>query len=113
MKRTILALTATLLLATPALAADKPDDFDANGDGQITFPEVMQQVEKSVRSAFDAMDRNHDGVLSDKDFDDMRQGVDKLHRWLDELLAPFMPDDNGDTPKPEKPADDTPERMEV
>ncbi len=49
-----LLLALVLLFATPALAADSPNDqFDANGDGQITFPEVMQKLEKSARSAFD------------------------------------------------------------
>ena len=90
-----LLLALVLLFATPALAADSPNDqFDANGDGQITFPEVMQKLEKSARSAFDAMDHNKDGVLSKKDFDDVREGMEKLEEWLHDLLKPFIKDDD-------------------
>jgi len=58
-------------------------DFDANGDGQVTFEEVMKKVERSARVAFDGMDRNKDGVLSHKDFNDVREGMQKLEEWLD------------------------------
>jgi len=87
--------TVGLLLASPAMAAgNQPDGFDANGDGQITFEEVMQKVEKSACTAFDAMDHNKDGVLSDKDFDDVREGMQKLEDWLHDLLKPFIRDDD-------------------
>lgn len=89
-------LLAGVLWATPAFAAESPwDGFDRNGDGRVTFDEVMQQLEPSVRKGFDALDRNHDGVLSAEDFDDVRDGVRKLHRWMEELLRPFMQDDKG------------------
>ncbi len=94
--KTILAgvLAAMLLLATSAMAADnQQDNFDANHDGQITFEEVMKKVEKSARKTFDAMDHNKDGVLSDKDFDDVRDGMQKLRDWLHDLLKPFIKDD--------------------
>jgi len=88
------ALVAGLLFASPVMAAgNQPDSFDANGDGQITFPEVMQKVEKSARTTFDAMDHNKDGVLSDKDFDDVREGMQKLQDWLNDLLKPFIKED--------------------
>jgi len=64
--------------------------FDGNGDGQITFEEVMKRVEKSARSMFNRMDRNNDGVLSNDDFNDVREGVQKLEEWLDNLLNPLM-----------------------
>ena len=81
-----------LMLASLAVAGEnRSDDFDANGDGRITFEEVMKKLEPSARSAFDSMDRNKDGVLSDKDFDDVREGMDKLQKWLDDLLKPFLP----------------------
>ncbi len=54
----------------------------------------MQKVEKSARTAFDAMDHNKDGVLSDKDFDDVREGMKKLEDWLHDLLKPFIRDDD-------------------
>jgi len=94
-------LLSALLAATPAMAAEnKSGEFDANGDGQVSFEEVMKRLESSARPAFDSMDRNKDGVLSDKDFDDMREGMEKLQRWLDDLLKPFLPENE-------------PERMEV
>jgi len=98
--RTLLAtvLAAGLLFAPAAIAAgNKSDNFDANNDGQITFPEVMQKVEKSARKTFDAMDHNKDGVLSKKDYDDVREGMQKLEDWLHDLLKPFMKDDKSET----------------
>lgn len=72
-------------------------DFDANGDGQVTFEEVMKKVERSARKAFDSMDRNRDGVLSNKDFNDVREGMQKMEKWLDDLLKPFMREDEPET----------------
>lgn len=72
-------------------------DFDANGDGQVTFEEVMKKVERSARKAFDGMDRNRDGVLSNKDFNDLREGMQKLEEWLDNLLKPFMQEEEAET----------------
>lgn len=73
--------------------AEEPKGFDTNGDGLVTFQEVMKYIEPSVRKSFDAMDRNKDGVLSDEDFDDLRDGLKKLEEWLDELLIePFEPE---------------------
>ncbi|ATX80909.1 EF hand [Mariprofundus ferrinatatus] len=85
-------LLALLLVSTPALADENSSAFDANGDGQITFEEVMQRLETSARATFDAMDRNKDGVISDKDFDDVREGMEKLERWFEDLLKPFLPE---------------------
>ena len=83
-------LIVGLLAASSAWANNMPsDDFDANNDGQISFEEVMKKLEKSARSTFDSMDRNHDGVLSNQDFDDVREGFEKLEDWLEELLKPF------------------------
>jgi len=98
-KALLAAVLATgLLFASTAMAAgNKSDDFDANHDGQITFAEVMQKVEKSARKTFDAMDHNKDGVLSKKDFDDVRQGMQKLQDWLQDLLKPFMKDDKSES----------------
>jgi len=94
-------LLLTLLAASPVMAGEnKADDFDANGDGQVTFEEVMKRLESSARTAFDSMDRNKDGVLSEKDFNDISEGMEKLQRWLDDLLKPFLPEKE-------------PERMEV
>lgn len=94
---------AGLLLAgmlwTPAAWAEEEGNsrFDSNGDGLVTFQEVMKYLEPSVRKTFDAMDRNKDGVLSDKDFDDLREGMKQLEKWLDKLLIkPFEPDSNSD-----------------
>jgi len=82
---------AWLLWASPAYAADSQfQGFDANGDGIITFEEIMEHIEPSVRKGFDVLDRNGDGVLSDNDFDDVRGGMQELRNWLNELLKPFL-----------------------
>jgi len=88
---------AGMLFAAPAIAGeDQRHAFDANGDGKITFEEVMKKLEKSARTTFDAMDHNKDGVLSEKDFDDVREGMRKLENWLYDLLKPFMDDEKSD-----------------
>ncbi|MFQ5582635.1 MAG: hypothetical protein ACE5F3_08440 [Mariprofundaceae bacterium] len=79
------------LWATPACADDGWDKFDGNGDGRITFEEVMRHIEPSVRKSFDSLDRNGDGVLSRSDFDDVRDSIKKFEDWLDEFLDIFIP----------------------
>jgi len=82
-----------LFTATAMAGEDQSHDFDADGDGKITFEEVMQKLEKSARKAFDAMDHNKDGVLSDEDFDDVRGGIRKFENWLYDHIKPLMDDD--------------------
>lgn len=89
-----LLLMIGLMLASLAVAGEsRSDDYDRNGDGAITFEEVMQRLEHSARITFDQMDRNKDGVLSDQDFDDLREGMEKLEEWLDDLLDQFLPEE--------------------
>jgi Ca2+-binding EF-hand superfamily protein len=88
-----LAITG-ILWTSPVYAADK-DDFDANGDGRITFEEVMKHVEVTTRKTFDALDRNKDGALSDEDFDGVRGKMKKMEEWLEELIRPFLPEEKG------------------
>lgn len=78
-----------MLWVSPAYAADK-DDFDANGDGRITFEEVMKRVEATTRKTFDTLDRNKDGALSDEDFDGVREQMKKMEDWLEDLIKPFL-----------------------
>jgi Ca2+-binding EF-hand superfamily protein len=85
----VVLIVAGLLCSSPAYAADK-DDFDANGDGRITFEEVMKRVEASTRKTFDALDRNKDGALSDEDFDGVRDQMKEMENWLEELIKPFL-----------------------
>ncbi len=87
-------LMASLLCGSPVYAADK-DDFDANGDGRITFEEVMRHVEASTRKTFDALDRNKDGALSDEDFDGVKEHMKKMEGWLEELIKPFLNEEKG------------------
>ncbi len=87
-------LIVGLFFASTAWAGpSQSHDFDVNSDGQITFEEVMKTLERSARSMFNRMDRNKDGVLSNDDFNDVREGVQKLEEWLDHLLKPFMLDE--------------------
>jgi len=83
-----------LFTATAIAGENQTHAFDANGDGKTTFEEVMKKLEKSARTTFDAMDHNKDGVLSEKDFDDVRDGMRKLEDWLYDLLKPFMDNDD-------------------
>lgn len=53
--------------------------------------EIMRHIRPKIQSGFDALDRNKDGVLSGKDFDDVREGMHKLQDWLDELLRDLLP----------------------
>ncbi|MDX8404980.1 MAG: hypothetical protein R8K50_02385 [Mariprofundus sp.] len=85
-------MLALVCIAIPAQAGEM-DDFDRNRDGTITFDEVMKHLEPSVRKGFDALDRNRDGVLSDKDFDNLREGMQQLEHWLQDLIRPLLPDE--------------------
>ncbi len=82
-----------VLAAAPASAASAAEaefsGFDANGDGKVTMSEVMGHIRPAIQKAFDAMDRNHDGVLSSDDFQDVSEGMQKFQQWLDGLLEPF------------------------
>ncbi|TLS67030.1 hypothetical protein FE236_03755 [Mariprofundus erugo] len=83
-------LALTLCCHTPPARADGLEAFDSNGDGEVSFEEVMKHLEPGIRKSFDALDRNHDGVLSAKDFDDLHQGLEKLDQWLKELIKPLL-----------------------
>ncbi len=83
---------AGFLYAAPAFATDHPfKGFDNNRDGKITMDEIMKHIRPKIQSGFDALDRNKDGVLFSRDFDDVREGMKKLQDWLDELLRQFLP----------------------
>jgi len=93
---------AGFLYATPASAADHPfKEYDSNHDGKITMNEIMRHIRPRIQSGFDALDRNKDGVLSSRDFDDVREGMKKLQDWLDELLRQFLPSGEKDKDKEE------------
>jgi len=85
----VAALLSLSCMITPAQGAEM-DEFDSNSDGKITFEEVMKHLEPSVRKSFDALDRNRDGVLSDKDFDDVREGMQQMEEWLQDLIRPLL-----------------------
>jgi len=85
------AVALALLTAAPAQAGEAEfSGFDANNDGKITMSEVMRHIRPAIQSGFDAMDRNHDGVLSKDDFNDVSDGMHKFQEWLDDLLKPFV-----------------------
>jgi len=96
-----IALTGFLYVA-PAPAAEHPfKDYDSNHDGKITMSEIMRHIRPKIQSGFDTLDRNKDGVLSSRDFDDVREGMKKLQDWLDELLRQFLPSGEKDKDKEE------------
>jgi len=93
---------AGFLYVAPAPAAEHPfKDYDSNHDGKITMDEIMRHIRPRIQSGFNALDRNKDGVLSGKDFDDVREGMEKLQDWLDELLRQFLPSGEKDKDKEE------------
>jgi len=93
---------AGFLYTAPAFAADHPfKEYDNNHDGKITMDEIMRHIRPKIQSGFDALDRNNDGVLSSRDFDDVREGMKKLQDWLDELLRQFLPSGEKDKDKEE------------
>jgi Ca2+-binding EF-hand superfamily protein len=53
-----------------------------------------------VQKGFDALDRNKDGVLSQEDFSDVSEGMQKLQDWLDDLLRPFLPSEEPPSEEP-------------
>jgi len=88
---------AGFLYVIPASAADHPfKEYDSNHDGKITMDEIMRHIRPKIQSGFDTLDRNKDGVLSSRDFDDVREGMKKLQDWLDELLRQFLPTEEKD-----------------
>ncbi len=83
--------------ASQAAGPSPRDSYDLDGDGRITFEELMEATgrtsgkmlkdfEPVLRRGFDALDRNHDGVLSARDFDDFREGMRRFREWIDHLL---------------------------
>ncbi|WP_102110102.1 hypothetical protein [Oceaniglobus roseus] len=61
MKTTLVSAAAVLALAAPCLAESA---LDANGDGSVTFDEVLAVYPETTESAFVAMDSDGDGLLS-------------------------------------------------
>ena len=87
-------LCVTLVWASPLWAEEKGwGGYDDDNDGRLTFEEVMRHVEPSVRKSFNALDRNHDGVISNEDFDDVHEGMRRMEEWLYRLIKPFLPEE--------------------
>jgi len=93
-----------LLFALPqaAGAADifegkSPDavisEFDGNGDGRLTFDELMQSLEKSARKWFRLMDRNKDGVISREDGAALEKQMEDSFDWLWDMLRDLFKDE--------------------
>ncbi|MBN2308673.1 MAG: EF-hand domain-containing protein, partial [Candidatus Hydrogenedentes bacterium] len=60
--------------AAPQEPAGRLRQMDNNGDGQVTFEEVLAVHPGATRDRFDRMDRNGDGVLSKADRPDGTPG---------------------------------------
>lgn len=77
-KHFILALAAAGLLLTPALFAEKTTPAapspeaqllaaDTDGNGEVTLDELKAHAVKTAEARFKKLDRNKDGVISEKD----------------------------------------------
>ncbi len=92
--RALLYPILLIMLPCGAQAGDiGTSGFDIDGDGRITMDEVMRHLRPSVQKGFDALDRNHDGVLSRDDFRDVREGMRRMQDWLDSLPGLFSEPD--------------------
>lgn len=78
LKHFVLALAAAGLLMTPALFAENTASeapgleaqlraADADGNGEVTLDELKAHAAKMAETRFKKMDRNKDGVISEKD----------------------------------------------
>jgi len=107
MELTMMRLTIflTLLLLLQPQASDAADffegksaesmisEYDGNGDGRLTFDELMQSIEKTAHKWFNAMDRNKDGAVSEEDGAAMQKQIEGSFDWLWDLLHDLMDDE--------------------
>ena len=63
--RTIFAGAALILAAT---AVNAMDELDANGDGLVTYEEMLAAVPEATEDAFSQIDTNGDGALDADEF---------------------------------------------
>ena len=68
-------------------------EYDANGDGRLTFDELMQSLEKSARKWFRLMDRNRDGVISREDGAALEKQMENSLDWLWDMLRDLFEDE--------------------
>lgn len=68
-------------------------EYDSNGDGRLTFEELMQSLEKTAHKWFSAMDRNKDGAVSADDGEALEQQIEDSFDWLWDMLHDLMKDD--------------------
>lgn len=64
MKSILTTTVALLALSAPAFAET---DLDANGDGNVTLPELQAAYPEMTADDFAGMDTDEDGVLSDSE----------------------------------------------
>jgi len=102
-----IAAVFTLLLLfqpQPSLAADffegkssesMISEYDGNGDGRLTFEELMASLEKTAHKWFNAMDRNKDGAVSGDDGEALQQEIERSFDWLWDMLDGLLDEDEG------------------
>ncbi len=69
MKKTPILFVAALFVSTAAYAgSDNFDKADANGDGRVTFEELVAAMPGVTEDKFKAADTNGDGALSSEEY---------------------------------------------
>ena len=70
-------------------------EYDGNGDGRLTFEELMSSLEKTARKWFNAMDRNKDGAVSGGDGEALQEEIERSFDWLWDMLDGLLDEDEG------------------
>lgn len=71
--RKISALVSGGLLAAAMATATSLEEMDANGDGMVTFDELLAVLPYITEDRFRLADTNGDGILDAEELDNARQ----------------------------------------
>lgn len=95
MKRILLGLLLTGLLASTAQADDKFGKMDTNGDGKVTWEEFQAVYPQMQRAAYDAIDADKKGHFNHEDWHkflmDHQKGMGKGQGGMGGSMGGGMP----------------------